>query len=183
MLSEDLYYLLGNFAGDGWFESRGISIGTKSLLRAKHLAKLIENVFNKKPKIKQRVYKDGHSLYIVSIYSVVIEILFRDLLGNPVKYKSKNFIIPNLKNKNLLRAFIRGIFEAEAYNYFWYNKPRISFEIFNKQASEKIFKEISEDGIKCSLSNIKKGGYRIDITGVNETSKFNNLYNVIFHRE
>ena len=183
MLEENLSYLLGNFAGDGWFEKRGIAIGTKSISRAKSLFVLMERVFNKKPKLKQRIYKDGHELYIVAIYSVYIEKLFRDLLGNPLKNKSKNFIVPTFKNKNVLRAFIRGLFEAEAYPYLWYNQPRVSFEIFNKNANGIIFNNLIEDGIVCSLSHIRKGGCRIDITGSKNTSKFYELYHVTFHRE
>ena len=142
-----------------------------------------KSIHNKKPKLKQRIYKDGHELYIVAIYSVYIEKLFRDLLGNPLKNKSKNFIVPTFKNKNVLRTFIRGLFEAEAYSYLWYNQLRVSFEIFNKDASGIIFNNLIEDGIVCSLSHIRKGGCRIDITGSKNTSKFYELYHVTFHRE
>jgi hypothetical protein len=182
-MEENLFYLLGNFAGDGWFESRGIAIGTKNLERAKKLFSLMKLTFNKDPKFKKRIYKDGHSLYIVALYSVNIEKLFRNLLGNPLKNKSKNFKVPNFSDKSELRSFIRGLFEAEAYPYLWYNQPRIAFEIFNKQASEFIFNKLVEDGIKCYFSDISKGGYRIDITGINNTSKLYELYNVTFHRE
>ncbi len=183
MLNEDTAYLLGNFAGDGWFEKRGISIGTKNPSRAETLGNLMGLVFNKTPKIKKRIYKDGHIQFIVSIYSVAIERNFRNLLGNPVKDKSKNFKVPTFRSKKLLRAFVRGMFEAEAYFYLWYQKPRVSFEIFNEEASKTIFRIIREDKIACSLSKIKIGGYRIDITGSKNTSRFCSLYNVTFCRE
>ena len=182
-MDKNLFYLLGSFARDGWFQSRGIAIGTKNLERAKNLFSLMEVTFGKHPKLKHRLYKDGHSLYIVALYSVYIEKLFRELLGNPLKDKSKNFKVPNFTNKLQLRSFIRGLFEAEAYPYLWHNQPRIAFEIFNKEATEFIFKKLVEDGIKCYLSDISKGGYRIDITGSNNTSNLYELYNVNFHRE
>ncbi len=183
MVGDGFHYLLGTFAGDGWFERRGIAIGTNNVLRANVLNNLMTRLFNKEPKYKLRIYKDGHSLYIIALYSVYVESLFRNALGNPKKDKSKNFKLPKYKDKSLLREFIKGIFEAEAYHYTWREQPRIAFEIYNMEACKEIFNHIKEDNIKCYFSRIKKGGYRIDITGDNNVSRFYKLYNVTFCRE
>lgn len=173
---ERLYYLLGLFAGDGWFQSRGISIGTKDEERASDIARLLEGVFSKKPIIKRRAYPDGHVMYLVSIYSVAIENRFRQLLGNVKKNKSKTFVPPKTKNRRALRAFVSGLFDAEGYRYLWKNKPRIGFGIYNKRAAIFVLENLKEEGVKASLSKCACGCYRIDITGKKHVDRFCGFY-------
>lgn len=174
--SKDFCYLLGLFAGDGWFQSRGISIGTKYLQRSVEIAELMQRVFNKKPIVKKRKYSDGHEMYLISIYSVKIEAELRKLLHCQGRNKSKTFVIPNFSNKKFFRAFTKGLFDAEAYSYLWRNKPRIAFEIYNEKAITKIVKVLKADKIACSLSRCSDGGFRIDITGALNVNRFNFLY-------
>lgn len=70
---KNFYYLLGLFAGDGWFQRRGISIGTANKKRSMKIANLMQTVLKKRVITKRRKYKDGHVMYIVSIYSVELE--------------------------------------------------------------------------------------------------------------
>ena len=170
------YYLLGLFAGDGWFQKRGISIGTKDKNRATKIAGDLEHAFQKDAKVKRRVFPDGHAIYLVSLYSVEVEGVFRRLLGNPKKDKSKNFRVPRFPNSASKRAFVKGMFEAEAYEYVWHKMPRVAFEIFNRMAAKKIFSILRQDGIGCSFSQRKTGGCRIDITGKSNVSKFHSMY-------
>lgn len=173
--TKEFFYLLGLFAGDGWFQSRGISIGTKHRKDAKKIADIMKRLFGREPKFKKRIFKDGHTLYIVSFYSVEIEKNFRKLLGFPSKNKSKNFQFPK-RSKLLSRQFIRGLFDAEAYEYLWRNKPRIGFEICNENVAKKVYDLIRADKISCSLSRCSDGANRIDITGKQNVANFNFLY-------
>lgn len=175
MKKEGFYYILGWFAGDGWFESRGIAIGNKNKQKLLKLGEIIKKVFGKEPKIKHRIYNDGHELYILKLSSTKIEKLFRKKLGNVLINKSKTFKFPKC-NLSQSRAFIRGLYEAEAYKYLWYNKPRIGFIIFNKEAILDVYKIIKSDEINCALSTLSKGGFRIDITGIKNVDKFSDLY-------
>ena len=160
-------YLLGRFAGDGWFQKRGIAIGTNKKGESEEIFELMENIFGREPKIKKRKYKDGHELYIIAFYSIEIEKEFRELLGNPKKNKSKTFTVPEIISTNvfLRRKFISGIFDAEGSFRMWRNKPRASMNIYNKQAAIFINKSLREDEIKSSLSFCSDGACRIDITG------------------
>lgn len=173
---EQFYYLLGLFAGDGWFQSRGISIGTSKKKRSEEIAKIMQTVFLKKPIIKRRRHSDGHVMYYISVYSVEIEKELRLLLGGVKRNKSRNFIPPDMKNKDLARAFIEGLFDAESYEYVWKNKPRIGFGIYNEKASRFVFKNLREDKIKATLSKCKDGCFRIDITGKDNVDRYHSLY-------
>jgi intein/homing endonuclease len=174
--SKEFYYLLGLFAGDGWFQSRGISIGTKYSKRAIEIALLMAFVFDGTPIIKRRIYRDGHKMFLVSFYSVNLENVFRSLLGNPPREKSKNFRIPLFASAKFKRAFIKGLFDAESYEYVWRGVPRIGMEIFNAPAAEFIREELNRDGVRCSLSHCSDGGCRLDVTGVSNVDHFHFLY-------
>jgi hypothetical protein len=177
-----LYYILGLFAGDGWFQKRGISISTNDYHQALQIAEGVKTLFDKEPKLKKRVYPDKHILYCVSVYSVEIEAQFRKLLGNVKTRKSKTFVLPSFSNKNEARCFVKGIFDAESYSYNWRGQPRIAFEIFNQKACKQIYEILKKDLI-CSLSNISRGGFRIDITGESNVNKFHVFYISALHRE
>lgn len=74
------FYLLGLFAGDGWFEKRGITIGTNSETFAMTIRDMMLNEFSKNIIVKQRIYKDGHKMFLVSLHSVKICKEFKQLL-------------------------------------------------------------------------------------------------------
>ncbi|MBI5036584.1 hypothetical protein HZC09_04540 [Candidatus Micrarchaeota archaeon] len=176
MKDKTFYYLLGLFAGDGWFQSRGISIGTKYKQRANEIATLMKVVLGRTPKIKRRKYADGHIMYLISVYSVAVERLFRRLLGNPIVNKSKTFLVPHFTEKESARSFVKGLFDAEAYEYVWRSRPRIGFAVFNKKAAEFVRELLASDSIRCSLSCCSDGAFRIDITGKNHVDRFHLLY-------
>lgn len=81
-----------------------------------------------------------------------------------------------MKNKVFIRAFIKGLFDAEAYEYIWKNNPRIGFGIYNKEAANFVFENLKNDYIKASLSECKDGCYRIDITGKKNVDRYHYLY-------
>ena len=177
-----LYYILGLFAGDGWFQKRGIAISTSKHWEALRIAEDLRILFNKEPKIKKRIYPDKHVIYVIAVYSVVTEKLFRKLLGNVERNKSKTFVLPSFSNKNLARCFVKGIFDAESYSYIWKGQPRIAFEIYNEKACHQLYEILKED-LVCSLSRISNGGYRIDITGTKNVEKFHAHYLPALYRE
>lgn len=156
-------YLLGLFAGDGWFENRGIRFGTKNFEFAEKIKESLEKTYRKRVVLKLRKYKDGHSLYIVGLHNKQIRELFGQKLGT-TKNKSKTFIIPNFDKIEDARAFIAGIFDAEGHSRIWRNQPRVAMEIFNENAARTIHSFLRNDSIKASLSVCSDGGYRIDIT-------------------
>ena len=176
------YYILGLFAGDGWFEKRGIAIATSKYREALRISEDLESLFDKKPKIKKRTYPDKHVIYKVAVYSVNIEKVFRELLGNVKRNKSKTFTLPKFSNRNLARCFVKGIFDAESYTYKWKGQPRIAFEIYNEKASKHIYQILKED-LVCSLSKRSNGGFRIDITGTKNTEKYHAYYVSALYRE
>ena len=175
---EEFAYLLGRFAGDGWFQKRGIAIGTKHESEAEFIAELMRRIFSKEPKAKFRKYSDGHELYQVSMYSVETEKHFREILGNIEKEKSKNFRIPEsiITNDVLRRRFIQGIFDAEGSFRIWRGKPRVQMDIYNRTAAEAIQDSIRNDGIKSSLSICSDGACRIETTGEKNVELFRALY-------
>lgn len=177
-MNEKYAYLLGTFAGDGWFETRGIGLGTKDKIRAEFLSGLIKELFNKKPIVKLRKYKDGHELYIIRFFSKALEKRFREELGGVNQKKSKHFKV-NLEIKNevtLSRTFVKGLMDAEGYIYSWKGKPRFALEIYNIEAAEFIHKNFLRDGIKSSLSHRSNGGFRVETTGKNNIKILNFLY-------
>lgn len=128
------------------------------------------------------MYPDKHIIFTISVYSVVIEKLFRQLLGNVKRRKSKTFVLPKFPNKDLARCFVMGIFDAESYSYRWRGRPRIAFEIFNGKACYQIYK-ILKDDLVCSLSKRSNGGFRVGITGKNNVKKFHDLYFPALYRD
>ncbi len=183
MKKENLfYYILGLFAGDGWFAKRGITICTSKYQEALKIAERLEILFDKKPKIKRRIYPDEHVIYNISVYSVFIEKSFRKILGNVKKNKSKTFVLPKFPNQNMARCFVKGIFDAESYSYTWKGQPRIAFEIYNEKASNQIYKILKKD-LVCSLSKRSNGGFRIDITGTKNLEKYQAHYLSALYRE
>jgi flagellar protein FlaI len=178
-MHEDFSYFLGLFAGDGWFQSRGISIGTNNEKESLRIKKLMRQLFQKEPIVKKRIYKDGHKMYIISLYSVELEKKIRDLLKVPAGEKSKIFKIPKeiQRTNNLMRNFISGLFDAESWKYDWYSRKRISMEISNEPVLELISNFIKKDGIKVSGSKRKSRNlFRIDITGEPSITLFEELY-------
>ena len=171
----DYWRLFGLFAGDGWFQSGGISIGTKHAKRARTIANAIRNKLHLRPITKKRRFPDGHELYLVSAYSADLERLWRRLL-KVKRQKSKTFSFPSGLTAREERSFVAGLFDAEAYQYDWRGKPRIAFEIFNQKASSKVLKRLKADGVPACMSRIKAGGNRIDITGHRAVSQFSCLY-------
>lgn len=171
----DFWRLFGWFAGDGWFEKRGISIGTKSPSNAKLIASAMESVLKLHPKVRKRKFSDGHELFLISVYSSKLEKEWKQLL-RVNKQKSKNFVFPDGLNLEESRSFIAGLFDAEAYQYKWRGRDRVAFEIFNENAARKVFDKLKEDCVSACLSKIKRGGTRIDITGDKAVSQFCLLY-------
>ncbi len=168
------FYLLGLFAGDGWFQTRGVAIGTNSKEFAKKIAEAAKSLYGK-AKIKKRIYEDGHIMYLVFIWKKEVQEDFAKLLSAS-KEKSKNFKPPkmNLEEK---REFVAGILDAEASSYIWHNKPRVGLGIYNKVAAEFIVKTLRSDKIRAYLSCCKNGEYKIDITGKENIDRiFKNYY-------
>ncbi len=142
------------------------------------MARLMEKVLSKQPKVKKRLYDDGHELYQVAVYSVCIEQQFRELLGNPPRKKSLNFRVPVMirNSKPLSRKFIQGMFEAEGSFRLWRGKPRVQMDIYNKNAARFIHKTIRSDGIKVSLSVCSDGACRIETTSTKNVELMKQLY-------
>lgn len=168
------YYLLGLFAGDGWFQTRGIAIGTNKIEFANKIADLCENEFGKS-KLKKRTYKDGHIIYIVFVWNKDVCEEFKRKLSTEKK-KSTTFKIPDLSKKEM-RDFVAGVFDAEATLYFWKNKPRIGLEIHNEAAARKIHETLRKDRIKCNISKCSRGEFKIDFTGKESVDRFFEKYN------
>ena len=168
-------YLLGLFAGDGWFENRGISFGTKDKHFAEKVQKILEKTYKKRTVLKLRKYKDGHELYIVSVHNKKLKEIFSQKLRT-TKNKSKTFLFPDFEKIEDTRAFIAGIFDAEGHFRIWRNQPRVAMEIFNEKVAKKIHYFLRKDNIKASLSVCSDGGYRIDITSKRNVAILNDLY-------
>lgn len=171
------FYLLGLFAGDGWFASRGIQIATNSAEFAEKIAELSHKTFGKSL-VRERRYTDGHRLFIVSVWDKKLHDEFRMLLQAETGAKSKTFKPPIMPEADR-RAFIAGLFDAEASTYFWYGKPRIGMGIYNKVAAEFIKDALRSDDIKCQLSVCKSGEFKLDITGERYVRRFFELYSVL----
>ena len=170
------FYLLGLFAGDGWFQERGIAIGTNSENFANEIAECATKVFGK-CSIKKRTYRDGHVMYNIYVWRKSISDEFKLLLGTE-KQKSKTFRIPEM-TKEERRQFIAGIFDAEATCYFWKDKPRIGMEIHNENAAKTICQFLREDGIRCYVSKCKRGAFKLDFTGNENVNKFFMYYHTL----
>ena len=178
-MNEEFSYFLGLFAGDGWFQSRGISIGTSKENECQKIKDLMKEIFGTDPIVKQRIYKDGHKMYLISLYSVELERKIRKLLDVPDRNKSKTFSIPReiQQSSNLMRYFIAGFFDAECWEYSWYGKKRISMEIANKNVLELIANFIRKDGINNNTSKrSNRNLFRIDITGEKNVTVFEEIY-------
>lgn len=173
---DEKFYLLGLFAGDGWFQTRGIAIGTNSEKFAEKISQMIDRNFSKS-KIKKRIYKDGHIIFTVYLWKASVQKEFEQLLQTS-KNKSKTFQIPIMDNSQK-RDFIAGLFDAEASSYFWKNKPRVGLGIYNKVAAEFIKQTLRNDGIKCYLSKCKNGEFKIDFTGDESVRIFFDFYPVL----
>lgn len=163
------FYLLGLFAGDGWFQTRGIAIGTNSRDFATKIEEFSIKVFGKSS-LKKRVYKDGHTMYIVYVWRKDVYEEFKRLLQTERK-KSKTFKIPKLNRKNQ-RQFIAGIFDAEATSYLWRKKPRIGLELHNELAAKSICSILRSDEIKCNISKCSRSEFKLDFTGKENVDKF-----------
>jgi len=127
-------YLLGLFAGDGWFEIRGVSFGTKDESFALKIQESLQSTYKKRTILKLRHYRDGHKLYIVSVHNKKLKERFEQKLAVTRK-KSKNFIIPEFDKTEDMREFIAGMFDAEGHTRIWKNQPRAAMEIFNEKAA------------------------------------------------
>jgi|SRR3989344_1444421 len=168
------YYLLGLFAGDGWFQTRGIAIGTKSRSFVRKVAKIAKRLYGSAI-IKKRTYEDGHKMNFVYIWRKSVEEDFTRLLSTR-KQKSKTFKPPRM-NKKQKREFIAGLFDAEGSGpYDWYGKPRVGLGIYNKTAAEFMWTNLRKDGIVTYLSTCKTGEYKIDITGKKNVQKLFRYY-------
>lgn len=170
------FYLLGLFAGDGWFGSRGICIGTNSREFANQIDAIARKIYSKS-KIKTRIYKDGHTIHIVSVWKKDVQEEFEKLLDTK-RQKSKTFKLPSV-NIEKKRQFIAGLFDAEASIYFWHGKPRIGFELHNEDAIRAVFSVLRNDDVKCYLSVCARGAFKIDITGTENVERFFRLYKTI----
>ncbi|MBI2542678.1 MAG: hypothetical protein HYW24_00615 [Candidatus Aenigmarchaeota archaeon] len=157
-------YVLGLFAGDGWFESRGVTIGTTSESFASKIKQVMEQTFNKHIVLKPRIYKDGHKMFLVSLHSKEICEEFKQILQTSKK-KSTTFKIPEMTTEQK-RSFVAGLFDAEGYTYLWKRKtPRVSMEIFHETASKFVQDVLLKDGIKGFVSKCGDGGFKFDVTG------------------
>lgn len=169
-------YIMGLFAGDGWFESRGISIGTNNETFAVRIWQMMSENFQKKVILKKRKYSDGHEMFIVSLHSKEIHRKYQEALKT-TKKKSKTFQVPAFNTKEEKRSFVAGLIDAEGYFYFWKQKiPRVALEIFNENAALFIKNQLQNDEITASVSKCKDGGFRIDITGSKNVTKLFELY-------
>ena len=163
------FYLLGLFAGDGWFQTRGIAIGTNSINFASKIEKTCLNVFGK-CKVKKRIYPDGHKMYILYVWRKDVCDEFKILLKTE-KNKSKTFRVPKMELQ-FQRQFVAGIFDAEATSYLWKNKPRVGMELHNEMAAKEICEILRADGIKCYFSKCSRGEFKLDFTGKENVNKF-----------
>ena len=156
-------YLLGRFFGDGWFEDcKGIALATSSYSDACMLGDLMQRVYGRKPRLKLRVYSDGHKLYIVRLWSKNVSKRYASLLGG-FKKKSKNSLPPNLCNKKERICFLKGVIDAEAWVYMWRGRLRLSLELYNYPMIMFIYEILVELNVKAWLSKHKDGAYRLDI--------------------
>lgn len=165
-------YLLGLFAGDGWFEKRGItiSVGSDDREFANHIAQLMSEFFRKRIVVKERIYKDGHKMILLSLHSKKVCEEIKKLL-NTLRKKSKTFVVPEFKSMKDKRAFIAGIFDAEG--YYHSSSRRVYFEIANKTARDKIAQMLREDNIKvCTYDRKDRDSFRLEINGCNATKLF-----------
>jgi 23S rRNA A2030 N6-methylase RlmJ len=125
----------------------------------------MKDIFKKRVIVKQRTYKDGHKMTLISIHNKELSENLKKIL-NTEKKKSKTFVVPNFDSVEERRAFIAGIFDAEA--HYSPSSCRIYFEITNKNAIEKIAKMIEDDGIKvCLYERKNKNSFRLEINGKN----------------
>ncbi len=162
------FYLLGLFAGDGWFQTRGIAIGTNSDEFAEKISAIAKSLYGK-VKVKKRKYKDGHEMNLIFIWKKEVQEEFSKLLST-TKQKSKTFVPPEMSLEEK-REFVAGLFDAEGSAYIWYSKPRVGLGIYNKAAAEFILKTLLADKIKTYLSECKNGEFKIDVTGDENVKK------------
>ncbi len=171
------YYILGLFAGDGWFAIRGIQIGTNSKSFATKIVEIM-NSLSLKAITKKRIYRDGHTMFIISVWSKALCEEFKMLLRTDKK-KSKTFKPPDFMTKEQSRSFVAGIMDAEASAFIWKNKPRVGLGIYNENAAKFVHGCLRNDAIKCYISICKSGEFKLDFTGNSNVDKFFEIYPVI----
>jgi intein/homing endonuclease len=190
-ISEDLAYLCGIFAGDG-------SIGYRRK-KNEYCLKVVGNpkdekefyhqiigpkfkkVFGVYPKMK---YHDSKTTYGFSVYSKSINNYLNKVIGLPSGVKYPTLRIPEIfcKEKKLVIAFIRGVFDTDGCISFkkghktYPNYPVINLTSKSSVFIKQISKFLSDIGIKFSIlynynqrdSRIERGFTtisRIDVHG------------------
>ena len=156
---------MGRFLGDGWFEVNGITISTKETMDAYYIAELIRMLYGKYPRVKLRVYRDGHKVWWIRLWSKDVYVRYKSILGTS-NNKSLSAKPPKAgwMNNDAELCFVSGIIDAEGYVYNWYGKLRVALELYNREVAGYIVRILRGNGIKSSLSECRDGAYRIDIT-------------------
>ena len=78
-------YMLDRFFGDGWFEERGIAIATKYSKDAETLARLLNDAYGLKARVKLRTCRDGHRIYVIRVWSKYLHDRYLQLLRESKK--------------------------------------------------------------------------------------------------
>jgi|GEM_PF-2386237 len=158
-INEDVAYLSGFICGDGNLTTTTkrdywVSIHNKQMELLETALKIIKNIFDYKAKIS-----NGHGCHKVEIRSMIIHSFFNKIM-NIENGRKENIKIPmKIKaNRNLVRAFIAGFFDAEGNVNLKRNNItcQISFCQKQKRILEEIKNELEREGIEMNLYKNQK---------------------------
>lgn len=170
----DLAELIGVTLGDGYIgkfprtEILAIFSNSNNLGFANRYATLIESIFNKKPKSVKR--NDSNCIKI-SIYEKNIS----KRLNIPSGARKNQIInIPYwiLRNKEYLRRYLRGLYEAEG--SFCIHKPTYTYKFIFTNKNESLLNNVY-NGLKVLGFHPHRSKYRIQISKKEEVYKIKNL--------
>jgi stage V sporulation protein R len=116
LLDESLAWLLGYFVGDGNKTKSGICLTTGDKEIALLLSEVIQNTLGLQPKIKWDETEKG-GRYRIIVHSRELNVLL-NALGIDLNDKARSKKIPQLilrSPKEVVSAFLRGYFDADAY--------------------------------------------------------------------
>lgn len=174
-IDEECAWLAGLMIGDGNLTAEkadkwgvGISLSGNDEVIINKFTSLLTKKFG----LKARVYYDDKKHYYLVHSSSALLASILGKFGVDRGNKSKTFDVPDFVfslNNKLLAAYLKGLFDAEGSVSI--DKHTISFHIYNKKATEKIFYALLRLGIYASINKAGEQN-RITITEKENIKRF-----------
>ncbi len=159
-INKDVSYLLGYLYGDGTLYSSKKNSRIEFYDCSKEMLIKISNIiFNEFDFKDFKLIKDKRSnCYILRINSLVLGLLFNEILGVPKgKKKGKLKILRLIKDSRYIKEFISGFFDAEGHIYY---TPKYGYRITLTQNDKFFLEEIHQILSFFNILNIKIVDYR-----------------------